>query len=139
MAALAWRNQNRQPDRSSTDGRMGRHCGWESDRAYDQQMEKIRQERSETDLGMRGRRGLARGACESESAGDCAAHARGISGITRGPCRRTPKDDGIRPGAMDRAAINAFRTLLPSEQARQARAAHSLPSSDPRPKTGIIS
>src|SRR6266568_2722566 len=33
MAALARRNQNRQPDRSSADGRMGRHSGWKSVRA----------------------------------------------------------------------------------------------------------
>src|SRR6267143_807127 len=91
---------------------MGRHCGWKSQRAYDPSLEEIRTERREINLGRGGGRGLARRASESESARDCAAHARGIGRIAKGPDRRTPADDGLRRRALRRITVDPFPTLL---------------------------
>src|SRR6266436_1036639 len=115
MAALAWRNQDRQPHRRSSDGRVGWRCGWKSKRAYHPSLEKIRTERGEINLGRGGGCRLARRASESESARDCPAHARGIARIAKCSGRRTPANDGFRRGALHRIAVDAFRTLLPRE------------------------
>src|SRR6266478_6384831 len=74
---------------------MGRHCGWKSERAYDPPLEKIRAQRRKTNLGRGSGCRFARRARESESARDCAAHARGIGGIAKGAGGGTPADDGF--------------------------------------------
>src|ERR1700687_522164 len=118
---------------------MGWHCGCKFKRAYDPSLEEIWTKRREINLGRGGGRGLARRASESESAGNCPAYARRIGGIAKGSGRRTPANDGFRRGALHGIAVDAFRTLLPPERTRQARAAHPLSSSDIGSKTGIAS
>src|SRR5882762_6762257 len=117
---------------------MGWHCGWKSERTYHPSLEKIRAQWRKTNLGRGSGCGFARGACESESARGCAAYFGRLGGIAKGAGGGTPRDNGIGGRAFHRVAVDTFRTLLPSECARKNRAAHSLPSSDPGSKIGIV-
>src|SRR5260370_31165578 len=139
IAALAWRNQDWEPDRDSSDGRMGWHFGWESERAYEPSLEEIRPERGEINLGRGSGCCCAGRACEAESTHDGGAHTGGTGGIAKGPGRRTSADDGFRRWAPHRIAVDASRTLLPPECTRQARTTPRLSSPDLGSKIGIVS
>src|SRR5260370_19257517 len=75
------RNQDRQSYRRPAHGRVGRNCGWKSQRAHRPALETIRTERCEINLGRRSRRCFALAPRESQSTGDGATHARGTGEI----------------------------------------------------------
>ena len=115
-AALARRNQDWQPDRRSTDGRMGWKRGWKPERAYNPSLEEIRPERRETYLGRGSGRGFARRPRQSESTCDREAYAGGIGGIAKSSHRRARADDRFDRRALHRIAVDAFRAVLPPER-----------------------